>query len=122
MVEEKVIELLDQLAVKLGVASGKIWEWALIDVKVSIIEDILFIVGFLVFCFIQYKLWRKYSKKIKEKFQEEYYWMCILILVLIVINFFCFLLTIGCIMELPSLIINPEWNALQNIIRQLKIL
>ncbi len=44
--EQKMVEmmdklpgLLDKLGQQLGVAGAKVWEWALLDVKVTIIQD-----------------------------------------------------------------------------------
>ena len=43
MIENKIAEMLGQLADKLGVASAKIWEWSLLQVKVDIARDIIII-------------------------------------------------------------------------------
>ena len=114
---DKLPELLNKLGNKLGVASAKIWEWAMLDVKVQIFQDILLIFIISLFFFLEYKLIKFVYK---EELFDDYEVTCIvggiIGVCLSVVGIMTF---ISCVTELPSLIINPEWNAFQNIMIQL---
>ena len=114
---DKLPELLNKLGNKLGVASVKIWEWAMLDVKVQIFQDILLILIISLFFFLEYKLLKFIYKK--ELF-DDYEITCMVGGIIgVCLSVVCIITFISCITELPSLIINPEWNAFQNIMIQL---
>ena len=125
MIENKIAEMLGQLADKLGVASAKIWEWSLLQVKVEVVTDIITILvailASVVFVWItkkSVKWWRSLGEK--DDVNEElvaasvvaFVTFCILLLVLDVSAFLR-------IWDIPELLINPEYAAFQNIVEQL---
>ena len=114
---DKLPELLNKLGNKLGVASVKIWEWAMLDVKVQIFQDVLLIFIISLFFFLEYKLIKiVYKKELFDKYEGT----CVMGSIIgICLSIAGIIALISCIMGLPSLIINPEWNAFQNIMNQL---
>jgi len=121
MIEEKAVELMNQLAIKLGVASEKIWEWSLLNVKVEIVEKLIFNLCFMLFCFIEYKIYQKYIKD-NEEFDEDEIGNAIGVVLAFIFTLIGGMVFIANICNLPSLIINPEWSAMQSIISQLSTL
>ena len=114
---DKLPELLNQLGNKLGVASAKIWEWAMLDVKVQIFQDILLIFIISLFFFLEYKLIKFVYK---EELFDDYEVTCIVGGIIgVCLSIAGIISLISCVMDLLSLIINPEWNAFQNIMIQL---
>ena len=120
MLEGKVVEMLEKLAQQLGVASAKIWEWSLLQVKVEIIQNIVFFllsVG-LTFAVSKYALWIK--KNWDDLYRKDL--EPIHIVAVIVLGIFVTIMDIGAIMgmlDLPQLIINPEYAAFKSIVEQL---
>jgi len=114
---DKLPELLNKLGNKLGVASVKIWEWAMLDVKVQIFQDVLLIFIISLFFFLEYKLIKiVYKKELFDKYEGT----CVMGSIIgICLSIAGIIALISCVMDLPSLIINPEWNAFQNIMNQL---
>ena len=114
---DKLPDLLNKLGNKLGVASAKIWEWAMLDVKVQIFQDIALILIISLFFFLEYKLLKFiYRKELFDDYEATCIFGGIIGVCLSVVSIITF---ISCVIELPSLIINPEWNAFQNIMIQL---
>ena len=114
---DKLPELLNKLGNKLGVASAKIWEWAMLDVKVQIFQDIALMFIISLFFFLEYKLLKFiYRKELFDDYEITCIVGGIIGVCLSVVGIIAF---ISCVIELPSLFINPEWNAFQNIMIQL---
>jgi len=120
MLETKVAEMLGQLADKLGVASAKIWEWSLLQVKVEIIQNlIMFVLAIgLTFALVR---WGFYIKRNWKELDSKNYEISHMLLIGVAVVFVAILDVNSCIgiYQLPQLIINPEYAAFQNIIEQL---
>ena len=130
MIENKIAEMLGQLADKLGVASAKIWEWSLLQVKVEIVTDIIYAVLAVVLSILIYRVAKKYNEFLareteKKKENNPYYVdsefdiVVVAILVGVAIVFLLDLYAISGLLDLPKLLINPEYAAFQNIVEQL---
>ena len=127
---DKLPELLNKLGNKLGVASAKIWEWAMLDVKVDFWQWIMWMLLWLssiVICIICIKISNKKRIPIIEKknydrtFAESdklKFLDFLRIYSLILIVFFV-IFTFICVNSIIGLDINPEWYAFQNIMNQL---
>ena len=124
--EQKMVEmmdklpgLLDKLGQQLGVAGAKVWEWSLLNVKVEIVKDLVWIgltLAFIIGTIIYNKWINKNNIKCCDRDDITVYGVINLILGCISVCGF-----IGSIIyafELPSLIINPEWNAFQNVMTE----
>lgn len=123
MLENKVTEMLGQLADKLGVASAKIWEWSLLQVKVDIVTSVLVFMIALAVTTLSLVAFKKYARWKKEKIKEDKWFECFEIdMAVVVIFIVIFVLDIysGMMLcELPKLLINPEYAAFENIVKQL---
>jgi len=125
MIENKIAEMLGQLADKLGVASAKIWEWSLLQVKVEIIQNIVIAIVAVLLSIVAYKVvknwleWR--SKKIKSREWDDASDIIPVVLgviAIVVLSIFDVFALSG-LFDLPQLIMNPEYAAFQNIVEQL---
>jgi hypothetical protein len=119
MIETEVVEMLDKLSQQLGVASSKIWEWSILQVKVDLITDIVVIllaIGLTL-------LFAKYSIRTYKNWDDICYsTQGNIIVALVIFGALLFIFDIFAIIsifELPRLIINPEYSAFQNIMNQL---
>ena len=120
MLEDKTVEMLELLSSKIGVASEKIWEWALIQVKVDIINTFLFLIMSLSLIYPYIKISNFLEKKYKKDHDEFYETSHFLITIIGGIVLVCFLISsMVLITKLPSLILNPEYAAFQKIIKEL---
>jgi len=123
MLETKVTELLGQLADKLGVASAKIWEWSLLQVKVDIYK-IFLEMGLLLVVLVACTLLMRYIFNMMDK-NEDYLDTHIGFVVsfaFVILALAGLTLTIICTIDLfslPQLLFNPEYAAFQNILEQL---
>ncbi len=120
MLETKVAEMLDKLSQQLGVASSKIWEWSMLQVKVEIFQNIIgFLLGMgLTFLVVKYAFWIK--KNWKDLYNKDYeFWHLLLVVVMGVFVGIFDIYSVYGILELPQLIINPEYSAFQNIMNEL---
>ena len=127
---DKLPELLNQLGNKLGVASAKIWEWSMLNVKVEFWQWIMWMLLWLsltIICIVCIKISNKKRISIVEKKPYDrtstendnlkfldFLRMYSLILIVAFIIF-----TFICINSAIELYINPEWYAFQNIMNQL---
>lgn len=112
----KLPELLNKLGDQLGVAGAKVWGWALLNVKATIIQDIIFLLGFILFVIIEYII---IQFVIKKDLFDDCDVLCIFSAVIgVILTIIGAIVFVIVIMELPSLIINPEWHAFQNIMSQ----
>lgn len=120
MVIEDFIPLLETLARNLGVASSKIWEWSMLKVYTQVITDVLFLVITVVFIFglTRYHKYMKENNLFTESKDVTNGWE----VALLIFNIAAGVAIIACmfiLLELPSLIINPEWHAMQNILTEI---
>ena len=109
-------QLLNQLGEKLGVAGSKIWEWSLLDVKVSLYKESICLLvglfGILIACVILYKCY----KKTREDGDVFIFAFGLFILLS------CGSLFLGSLFGVIEYSVNPEWAAFKNIITQLNTL
>ena len=71
MLENKIAEMLGQLADKLGVASAKIWEWSLLQVKVEVVTNIIYAVLAVVLSILIYRVAKKYNEFLEGETKRE---------------------------------------------------
>jgi len=122
MIETKVTELLGQLAEKLGVASAKIWEWSLLQVRVEIVTTIILTIFAILATIALAKvakavinMWKK-ADKYKDGVETIFtIGFIIAVACVISLDFIAF----DKFIALPQLLINPEYTAFQNIVEQL---
>ena len=125
MLESKIAEMLGQLSDKLGVASSKIWEWSLLQVKVEVVTNIVIAIVAIVASILSYKIvkryleWRKVKKKAREWDDTDDIFPSILGITAIVFLVSFDLYAISGLIDLPKLLINPEYAAFENIVKQL---
>ena len=127
---DKLPDLLNKLGNKLGVASAKIWEWSMLDVKVDFWQWIMWMLLWLsltVICIACIKISNKkripiiekkpYDRNSTEndnlKFLDHLRTYSLILIVFFVI------FTFVCVNSVIELYINPEWYAFQNIMEQL---
>jgi len=127
---DKLPELLNKLGNKLGVASAKIWEWAMLDVKVDFYQWIIWMLlwlSLIAVCVVCIKISNKkripiIAKKHYDRNSIEIDDLKFLDFLrnfsLILIVFFI-IFTFVCINTVIGLYVNPEWYAFQNIMEQL---
>lgn len=118
--EKQIVDMLNKLAEKLGVASAKIWEWSLLQVKVEIIQSII-LVAMTVVLIYPYCRWVVYVIKNYDEIDDNNYSIPHM-LGLIIVGIALLFMSIGsavAIYNLPQLIFNPEYSAFQNILDQL---
>jgi len=123
MIENKIAEMLGQLADKLGVASAKIWEWSLLQVKVEVVTDIITILvailASVVFVWITKKS-VKWWGSLDDEFNEEL--VAASVVAFVIFSILLLALDVSALMriwDIPELLINPEYAAFQNIVEQL---
>ena len=123
MLENKIAEMLGQLADKLGVASAKIWEWSLLQVKVEVVTDIITILvailASVVFVWITKKS-VKWWGSLDDEFNEEL--VAASVVAFVIFSILLLALDVSALMriwDIPELLINPEYAAFQNIVEQL---
>lgn len=113
MLEKQIVDMLNQLSAKLGVASDKIWEWALLQVKVDLLRDMalgLPLLGVVVLCgFIAYKI----SKDEDVKLSDDPFCASIGLMGVFIV------LSIITLWDVPQYILNPEYAAFKNILGEL---
>ena len=118
--EKQIVDMLNKLAEKLGVASAKIWEWSLLQVKVEIIQSII-LVAMTVVLIYPYCRWVVYVIKNYDEIDDNNYSIPHM-LGLIIVGIALLFMSIGsavAIYNLPQLIFNPEYSAFQTILDQL---
>jgi hypothetical protein len=111
--------LLEKLGNQLGVASAKVWEWSLLNVEVEIVNKLVWI-GLTLLIVVGTIIYNKWINKndIKCSTRDDLTGYGIINLILVAL---CIVGVIGSLVyafQLPSLIINPEWNAFQNIMTE----
>ena len=116
MLEEKVVDMLDKLAQNSGVASEKIWEWALLQVQVDIVVTLLVLFIGALLTIVSYVVIKKAIEKWDEMQENNAD-----ILVVLLVSITAALLIVGFIFlfKLPGLILNPEYAAFQNVVGEL---
>jgi len=122
MLETKVTELLGQLAEKLGVASAKIWEWSLLQVKVEIVTSVILTISAILATIVLAKvargvitMWKK-ADKYKDGVETIFtIGFVIAVICVVSLDFIAF----DKFIALPELLINPEYSAFKNIVEQL---
>ena len=119
MLESKVAEMLGQLADKLGVASAKIWEWSLLQVKVDVVTDITTIIAAILCTILAVWCTWKYLKNADDMDSDTEAFLSIALFVFWVLVVILDIVAILSSFELPKLLINPEYAAFQNIVEQL---
>ena len=104
MIEKQMVEMLNKLAEKLGVASAKIWEWSLLQVKVDIWTTIL---GFLLF-FVLTVVFIYFVKKGLEKkwFGDKYDENVLVILIFVILGVLLITANIVVIKNINSFLVN----------------
>lgn len=122
MLENKVAELLGQLSDKLGVASARIWEWSLLQVKAEIVISIILAIAAILATIALAKMakgvvgmWKKadkYKDGVETIFTIGFIITSICVISLDFVAFDKFI-------NLPKLLINPEYAAFENIVKQL---
>lgn len=119
MLEQKMTDLLAQLSSKLGVATEKIWEWALLQVKVEIITTIVMSAIIMLACYITYKVIRRFRGKWEG-------WLCdyepfsyLVVLVWFMLLSILVIVSIFDLCQLPQYFINPEYSAFEIIVKNL---
>ena len=123
MIENKIAEMLGQLADKLGVASAKIWEWSLLQVKVEVVINIITILvailASVVFIWMTKKS-VKWWRSLEDEFNEEL--VAASVVAFVIFSILLLVLDVSALMriwDIPELLINPEYAAFQNIVEQL---
>ena len=123
MLENKIAEMLGQLADKLGVASAKIWEWSLLQVKVEVVINIITILvailASVVFIWMTKKS-VKWWRSLEDEFNEEL--VAASVVAFVIFSILLLVLDVSALMriwDIPELLINPEYAAFQNIVEQL---
>ncbi len=120
MLEQKVMEMLDVLAGQLGVASAKIWEWSLLQVRVDIYTTILGVFVTTLIFYLYYRVMKYASKKYDENYSDG--WELFRFVFGVVFGIVILVLLISTICDLyalPKLIFNPEYAAFEKILSQL---
>lgn len=122
MIETKVTELLGQLAEKLGVASAKIWEWSLLQVRVDIVSTIIMVICAVLASVAVFKAIKKVIKMWEKASYSNEGLPTIFTIALICAGIAVF--SLDCVafdklINLPKLLINPEYAAFENIVKQL---
>lgn len=114
---EQLPSLLEKLSDQLGVASAKIWEWALLNVYVEVVTDFI-VIGLTLILIFGIIIFNKWLNKNNLKCFTDYSDPTGYGVINIILGILCvigIIISIISIFQLPSLIINPEWNAFQNI-------
>ena len=123
MLESKIAEMLGQLSEKLGVASAKIWEWALLQVKVEVVTSIIQVILAIGLSFGAYRyylwLYKNWKELNKWKNMNKQFTHIVLSIVLAGTLIIFDTISIVTLFELPKLLINPEYAAFENIVKQL---
>jgi len=116
---EQLPSLLEKLGNQLGVAGAKVWEWSLLNVKVEIVTDLVWI-GLTLAFIIGTIIYNKWITKNNFKYstRDDITGYGVIMIILAVVCAIGFIVSIEYAFELPSLLINPEWNAFQNIITE----
>ena len=119
MLEQQVSEMLVKLSDALGVASEKIWEWALLQVKVEIVQGLIIIGVTIALWIAVYAVIKKAVKEeIEMDFDNDIWPWFVFIIGGIVMS----VLSVVSLVEAATMaekIINPEYAAFKNIISQL---
>ena len=127
---DKLPDLLNKLGNKLGVASAKIWEWSMLDVKVDFWQWIMWMLLWLsltVICIACIKISNKKRIPIIEKKpydrnsteNDNLKFLDYLRTYSLILIVFFVVFTFICVNSVIGLYINPEWYAFQNIMEQL---
>ena len=127
---DKLPDLLNKLGNKLGVASAKIWEWSMLNVKVEFWQWIMWMLLWLsltVICIACIKISNKKRIPIIEKKSydrtstenDNLKFLDYLRTYSLILIVFFIIFTFVCVNSIIGLYINPEWYAFQNIMEQL---
>ncbi len=126
MLEQKAVEIIDKLAIKIGIASNKIWEWALLQVKVDLVISLVLgfiaLIGTILFLIMLYKNFNKLVEKDSRFIHSEYKKLTIKGWIFIISGSILFIYNIfilPVVYYIPQYIINPEYTAFKDIINQL---
>ena len=122
--EERAIELLEKLANKLGVTIEQIWTILINQTKVELGSEILDLIFFIIL--VSISSWLLITFVIKKSYEKDRWGNPVdkeffirgFIIVLFCIITLCFIIqTIDIIYTVPILIFNPEYWALQEILK-----
>ncbi len=119
MLEQQMVETIQALSEKIGVASEKLWEWALIQVQVSIYQTVGFFVLMMGLNWLFYKVTMIAYKKWNEIYSD---WEFLIVLFVVILGLLVFILNVSLLCEiynLPQYIMNPEFKAFQIIMNEL---
>jgi len=114
--QDKFVEILDKLATKLGVASSVLWEALLKQAKIDAIATTIQYVLIISFLACLAKITPQCIKKINE---HDECWYIVLIVVWI-FALFPFLIAFYSLPSYFAAMFNPEYWALNEILRRLK--
>lgn len=117
---EELLKRLDVLAAKLNTSAQFLWNVLIKQARVTLIEDILFIGLTAGFSWIVLKWTRNYYKRHDDDFFDGNpgEWLSLIfswVIGIIMLGF-----SIACIFEIPTVALNPEFWALQQVLSQLK--
>lgn len=116
MVEQQITEVLTRLAEKLGIASEKIWEWALLNAKVTLWQDVTFSIITIILT-ISTLFWIKsYHKRYPEGWCTSM--KDTVLLIWGAINIALVIVSIVYLFEIIQIAFNPEYFALKDILKQ----
>ena len=119
MLEQKVIEMVDKLAAKLGVAASKVWEWAMLQVRVEAVKSIIAIAIALALIVVGAILIKKMLTVWGDTFKDTDTPLCFTPYIVGIVAIMAFCAAVEEIMNLVQYLINPEYSAFQNIVSQL---
>lgn len=119
MLESKVAEMLGQLSDKLGVASAKIWEWSLLQVKAEIVTTVITIIAAILCTMLVLWFAWKYLKNTDDMDGDTENFFDVILFVFVILVVVLDIVAILNSFSLPKLLINPEYAAFQNILEQL---
>lgn len=117
---EQTLSLIQQLAEKLGTTTEYLFSILILQAKVTIFQNIFFIILFLVSTFFMFKIGKVRYKNMKEEYEDffdgAHGWI---LAIWAIINAIWFFGTISIIIEISTCIANPEYWAIQQILKQI---
>jgi len=120
--EQKIVEIIDKLAEKLGVASEAIWS---VLVKQAFVEGItsifwaiiMYLSAFVFYIFVR-NLFKEYSEAQKNNPNEDYEGYVIAVIISGAMEIICLLVGLIQTVDAIHCLINPEYWALREILNQ----
>lgn len=120
--EQKIVEIIDKLAEKLGVASEFIWsvlvKQAFVEAVISIFWAIIMYLSAFVFYIFVRNLFKEYSEAQKNKPNEDYEGYVIAVIMSGAAGLICLLIGLFQTADAIHCLINPEYWALRKILNQ----